>query len=141
MVTLFFSDSSQNWWIQVGFFFDNEHGAPTLDDFTPFEIASPPPLNLSAFRLPHWMPSFPVEERKSAFITRVLSDFTSEWRYVPRRTYADATFRELARATLNIAVIYKKTCVPSLSGQRREAQTPSEFTSLTYCRINCAMTC
>jgi hypothetical protein len=31
---------------------------------------------------------------------------------------------------------HKKTCVPSLSGQRGRHKTPSDFTAFTYCRIN-----
>ena len=98
---LFLSDASQNQQLPLNFF--RNHDCPTLADFTPVEVPSPPELNPSAFPLPYWNLKFPVSERKLAFIKRIFSDFNFQWRHVLRNTYADTIFRKLASAILHIS--------------------------------------
>ena len=100
---LFLSDASQNQQLPLNFF--RNHDCPTLADFAPVEVPSPPELNPSAFPLSCWNPKFPVSERKLAFIKRIFSDFNFQWRHVLRNTYADTTFGKLASAILHIAVL------------------------------------
>ena len=72
-------------------------------EFAPFEIASPPKLDLVGFPAPYQKPSWPVPERRLAFTSRVLSDFADQWRHILRSSYAESTFRRLAKAIVSIA--------------------------------------
>lgn len=72
-------------------------------EFTPFEIASPPQLDLTKFPPPYQKPSTPITERRLEFASRILSDFADQWRHILRSSYADSTFRRLAKAVVSIA--------------------------------------
>ncbi|TVY16161.1 hypothetical protein LARI1_G006867, partial [Lachnellula arida] len=72
-------------------------------EFTPFEIVSPPQLDLAGFPPPYQKPSTPIPERRFAFSSRILSDFAHQWRHILRSSYADSTFRRLAKAVISIA--------------------------------------
>lgn len=73
-------------------------------EFTPFEIPSPPQLDLAEFPPPYQEPpSTPIPERRLAFSSRVFSDFAHQWRHILRSSYAESTFRRLAKAVVSIA--------------------------------------
>ncbi|RDL33343.1 Uncharacterized protein BP5553_08782 [Venustampulla echinocandica] len=72
-------------------------------EFTPFEIVSPPKLDLAEFPPPYQKPSTPIRERCLALSSRVLLDFADQWRHILRSSYAESTFRRLAKAIVSIA--------------------------------------
>lgn len=72
-------------------------------EFTPFEIASSPQLDLAGFPPPYKKPSTPIPKSRLDFSSRVLSDFADQWRHILRSSYAESTFRRLARAVVSIA--------------------------------------
>jgi hypothetical protein len=71
-------------------------------EFTSFKIVSPPQLDLAEFPPPYQKPSTPIPERRLAFSSRVLSDFADQWRHILRSSYAESTFRRLAKAVVSI---------------------------------------
>jgi hypothetical protein len=85
-----------------------------LSEFTPFEITSPPQLDLAEFSPPYQKPSTPIPERRLAFSSRVLSDFADQWRHILRSSYADSTFRRLAKAVVSIATYDFRVCELSM---------------------------
>lgn len=74
-------------------------------EFTPLERPPPhPQLDLVAeFPPPYEESSIPVPERRLAFSSRILSDFADQWRHILRSSYAESTFRRLAKAVICIA--------------------------------------
>jgi len=75
-------------------------------EFTPFEIDCPPQLDLAGFPPPYQKPMRPVSERCLAFSSRIILDFAHQWRHVLRSSFAESTFRRLAKAVISIA-----TCI------------------------------
>jgi hypothetical protein len=71
--------------------------------FTPFEIASPPQLDLAEFPPPYQKPSTLIPKSRLDFCSRILSDFADQWRHILRSSYAESTFRRLAKAVVSIA--------------------------------------
>lgn len=72
-------------------------------EFTPFEMASPPVLDLTRFPPPYHTPSTSVPERHFAFSSRILSDFAEQWGHILKSSYAEPTWRRLAKAIIRIA--------------------------------------
>ncbi|KAL2068574.1 hypothetical protein VTL71DRAFT_14911 [Oculimacula yallundae] len=72
-------------------------------EFTPFKIAPPPPLDFAEFPPPHKKPLTPIPKRCLDFAPRILSDFAHQWRHILRSSYAEPTFRRLAKAVVSIA--------------------------------------
>jgi hypothetical protein len=72
-------------------------------EFTPFEIAPPPKLDLAEFPPPYYKPLTRVPKNRLDFCSRVLSDFADQWRHILRSSYAESTFRRLAKAVISIA--------------------------------------
>ena len=54
---------------------------------------------------PTWEPQFVAKVRQTAFLRRVLEDFSHQWRHVLRSRYNDSTFRRLARAILRLVTL------------------------------------
>lgn len=89
--------------IPLSRFRDSKHGPVQASEFTPFELSSPSPLNLTEFSPPFKEPSTPISDRRLQFASRILSDFAHQWRHVLRSCYVDPTFRRFARAIVSIA--------------------------------------
>ncbi|TVY51842.1 hypothetical protein LCER1_G007749 [Lachnellula cervina] len=100
---LYYSDESGH--IQLPLARLREPGSQPVQrsEFIPFEIISPPQLDLAWFPPPYQKPSMPIPERHFAFSSRILSDFAHQWRHILRTSYADSTFRRLAKAIISIA--------------------------------------
>jgi hypothetical protein len=73
------------------------------NEFTPFEVPSPPQLDITGFPPPYQNPLTTIPGRCFAFTSRVISDFASQWCHILRSYYADTTFRRLAKAIISIA--------------------------------------
>ncbi|PMD40803.1 hypothetical protein L207DRAFT_566184 [Hyaloscypha variabilis F] len=105
--TLYYSDETFGYGhikIPISRFRDTNAGPVQQAEFSPFELASPPPLKLTDFPPPFKKPSTPISDRRFAFTSRVLSDFADQWRHVLRSCYADPTFRRFAKAIVSIAM-------------------------------------
>ncbi|TVY23756.1 hypothetical protein LHYA1_G007433 [Lachnellula hyalina] len=76
---------------------------PQRQEFTPFEIVPPAQLDLAEFPPPYHSPSTPISARRLAFLSRILSDFAEQWRHILRSSYAESTFRRLAKAIVSLA--------------------------------------
>lgn len=74
--------------------------------FEPYDPPAPPNLDLGkAFPAPYWTPKYNIAERNKSFVSRVLEDFSYQWRHILRACYNDLTFRRLARAIIRIAML------------------------------------
>jgi hypothetical protein len=82
------------------------YGSPALILYN-----DPNPVPLKWCLLPNWTsPSFPrrtrnplpIAKRRLAFSSRVLSDIADQWRHILRSSYAESTFRGLAKALVSI---------------------------------------
>ncbi|KAH8687340.1 hypothetical protein BGZ60DRAFT_393415 [Tricladium varicosporioides] len=104
---LLFSDASQNLQLPLSRF--RSERSVTRNDFSTFEPISPPQLNPLAFPSPYWRPSCAPSSRTLQFVTRILSDFTHQWRHILRHPYTDSTFRKLASAIVCIATLDFRT--------------------------------
>lgn len=72
-------------------------------EFTPFEAAAPAQLDLTKFSPPYQKPSVSISKRWQIFSSRIILDFTVQWRYILRSLYSESTFRRLAKAVISIA--------------------------------------
>ncbi|TVY39583.1 hypothetical protein LSUB1_G005822 [Lachnellula subtilissima] len=100
---LYYSDESGH--IQLPLARLREPGSEPVQrsEFIPFEIVYPPQLDLAGFPPPYQKPLTPIPERRFAFSSRILSDFAHQWRHILRSSYAESTFRRLAKAVISIA--------------------------------------
>jgi hypothetical protein len=73
------------------------------NEFTPFEVPSPPQLDITGFPPPYQNPATIIPDRYFAFTSRVISDFASQCCHILQRYYADTAFRRLAKAIISIA--------------------------------------
>jgi len=98
-----YSDESGH--IQIPLARLREPGSDPLQrsEFTPFEVESPPKLDLARYPPPYYNLSMLIPERRLVFSSRVLSDFADQWRHILRSSYAESTFRRLAKAIVSIA--------------------------------------
>ena len=71
--------------------------------FTPFDPPSSPQLDLTGFPPPYRQPSTSTTDHCLLFTSRILSDFSYQWRYILRRPNRECTFLRLARAIVSIA--------------------------------------
>lgn len=78
-------------------------GPISIADLEPYD---PPPLiryNLDQqFPQPTWDPECNAKKRHGAYLSRILEDFSYQWRHVLRCRYNDSTFRRFTRAILLI---------------------------------------
>lgn len=81
-------------------------GPVSIADMEPFELPPLPKFTLDKdFPTPTWEPKFNAATRQTAFIGRVLEDFSYQWRHVFRSRYNNSTFRRLACAILRIVTL------------------------------------
>ena len=75
----------------------------STEDLISFDL---PPLQRSIitvdFPTPTWEPECDNVEQRLTFTSRLLQDFSHQWRHVLRGQYNNSTFRRLARAIINI---------------------------------------
>ncbi|KAL2013703.1 hypothetical protein VTN00DRAFT_1228 [Thermoascus crustaceus] len=81
-------------------------GPVPIVEMEPFELPPLPKFTLDKdFPTPTWEPKFNAATRQTAFIGRVLEDFSYQWRHVFRSRYNNSTFRRLACAILRIVTL------------------------------------
>ncbi|KAH8665130.1 hypothetical protein BGZ60DRAFT_64021 [Tricladium varicosporioides] len=100
---LSYSDESGHIQFPLARLRETTSGPLQRSEFTPFEIPSPPQLDLAAFPPPYQKPLTPLPESRIAFCSRVLSDFADQWRHILRSSYPEPTFRRFAKAIISIA--------------------------------------
>lgn len=98
-----FSDESGHIQLPLARLREPDSEPPQRSEFRSFEIASPPTLDLLAFSPPYQKLTTFIPQRRLAFASRILTDFAHQWRHILRSSYADSTFRRLAKAVISIA--------------------------------------
>ncbi|KAK2763289.1 hypothetical protein FQN54_009925 [Arachnomyces sp. PD_36] len=75
-------------------------------DFETFQPVVPPTIPPNeAFPPPYWQPNYTAPQRNKALVSRLLFDFSHQWRHILRSNYNSNTFRKIARATILIATM------------------------------------
>ncbi|KAK0101800.1 hypothetical protein ONS95_006950 [Cadophora gregata] len=98
-----YTDVSGHIQLPLARFREPNSNPPERSEFIPVETKIPPQLSLKEFPPPYHKPLISIPKRRLAFSQRIISNFADQWRHVLRSTYADSTFRRLARAIVSIA--------------------------------------